>query len=124
MISLATPITQQNATRLELLRLALYDDVSIARVTLGLRSPPAGNRILLFELTIRNGLCDVLQAKAAPSTWNDIAEVVSNALTAASGYDTIEAAYNGGSKAARKRAVETALLSLGVIHANLTGDVS
>ncbi len=122
MIALTTPVAIPNITRIELLGVSFVDDASIAVVRIAVRSAPAGNRVREIELTVRNGVSLGLAVNATPRHWNDSVET--GPVTTPTGYDTLEAAYSGGTKPARKRAVESALLTLGVIGASLAGTVS
>lgn len=90
-------------------------------------------------LVIQNGACSVLRKTVAPLGWEDLVYVipytftstvpaergVTAAVQVATGYDQIDAIMSGaGTKAAKADAILTALLSMGVIHAELTGTVS
>lgn len=124
MITLTTPVPQPNVTRVRAISVVLNDAGSFGYVTLQLLSPPAGGRSLERVVQITNGPCDRLIVNATPKAWDDTVTVDQTQVIVANGFDQLEAAYNGASRAARFRAVETALISMGVISSALSGAVS
>lgn len=124
MITLTTPVPQPNVTRARAISVVLNDAGSYGYVTLQLLSPPAGGRSLERVLQITNGPCDRLIINPAPKAWDDTVTVDQTQISVANGFDQLEAAYNGASRAARFRAVEAVLISMGVIAPALGGAVS
>lgn len=134
MITLTTPIPVPNGTRIRAEHAQFIEDANsidempsetgpIALVKLRVMSSPANNRSKLFRLVIRNGLCDGIRKSTTATAFDGDVEMF--AITSATAYDQIEAAYRGaGGRAAALKAVETALLTLGIIDATLTGTVS
>jgi len=129
MITLTTPITVPNITRIRVTEVALYDGQATARIKLQILSPGGTPRTKDFEILVTNGVnaADTSSSIAAnPTTSAFDGDVVQGPrVQVATGYDQVEAAYRGGAnKAASFRAVETLLLSLGLIPAALGGTVS
>ena len=134
MITLTTPVPIPNLTRSRVIAVILDDPQSTAsvQVTIG---AGGGRNLPTVSLAIRNTqlvggvpvagtTSDGLAVNGAPTSLvGDLLERV--AVTTPTGYDTIEAAYrSGGNKNAAFRAVEQALLTLGIFGSGLGGSVS
>ena len=108
MITLTAAIAVPNIQRVKISEVLFFDASSAAVVKGAVLSSPANNRSKLFELTIKNGLCDVLGPNPTPTRFDEDLVVSYQAITVAAGYDNLEAAYRGGAnKAAAFRAVES-----------------
>lgn len=122
-ITLTTPIAVPNITRIKVADVLLFDSANVAKINVEALSTPANGRRKSFQLEVANGKSQSI-AKNVASTQFDDDVVYSGRIDTATGYDQVEAAYrSGANKAAAYRAVETALLALGVIDATLTGTV-
>lgn len=125
-IVLTSAISVPNIQRVALVRPPrLYDGIAICDFEA--RSGGATPRIKRIEVNVRNGAadgrCDVLRIKAAPASFDDDIEVAPSSREVTGAADAVEAAYRGGAnKAAALRAVETYLLSAGIV--TLAGTVS
>lgn len=122
MITLTSSVAVPNIQRIELEYWAFDDRVSTAYLRFVVRSSAANGRAKSFSVIVRNGISDCLRINPNAAAWDDTVNV--DAVSTPSGYDTLEAAATGASRSARKRSLEQAALSLGVIHAGLSGTVS
>lgn len=125
-ITLTTPFTWPNGTRLVVSRVQPREEQNEMTVVIDLRTPAPTNHIGSSKtLVIRNGLCDRVSRNSSPSAlmdWHDFLIFEPSALTLAAGFDNAMAAWKAGAnEGVRKAALETHLLSVGVIHASLTG---
>lgn len=130
MFTLTTPIAIPNVTKIKAASVLLFDESSLARITVLVLSPGATPRTKRMELTVGNAGAELAGPQSttvtknlAPVAFDD--DVVYGApLSIADGYDQIEAAYRGGvNKAAAFRAVEQKLADLHIIDATLAGTV-
>lgn len=124
MISLTTPVAVPNITRIQVVAFQADEEANEGVVTVELRSPAGSNRVYRrMKLAVRNGKSEGLALNASPTGYQDlVSDIVVDTPT---GFDTVLAAYVGAAnKAARLRAVETALISLGVLGSGLGGTVS
>ncbi len=128
MITLTTAFPVPNGTRLLITSVSPDDDNDILRVMVTLRSPAgSSHKYSDVVLNIRNGLCDRVSRGVMGADQGTQAALLyeRDALTVASGFTNALAAWKApASRALRLQALETHLLSTGVIHANLTGTVS
>lgn len=126
MIQIAVPVPMQNGTRIRCLSWCPNDETNEGWVLLRVMGPAASARQKDFCLTIRNGSCDRLGLLSNPGTtpgsWDSM--FVVDQINVATGFDQLEAAFSGASRAARFRGLETALQNMGVVAAALQGNVT
>lgn len=124
-IVLTTPISVPNVQRIDLERPPAFF-VDACQLVLQIRSGPAQGRIRTVELWVRNGgaagRCDVLRVNPTPVGFDDDITVTGNFLEVVNAADQIDTAYAGANRAAKIRAVLTALQALNIIQ--LAGAVS
>lgn len=124
-INLTTPFVIPNGARLVIDDVHPIERKSELVVVIQLRTPGATDNIISEKvLTIRNGVCDRVTRGtiAALQRFDDLLVFEPGALTVAAGYDNAMNAWKAGATiAARKTALETHMLSVGYIHATLTG---
>lgn len=116
MHNLTTNITVANITRMEVAGVAFDSDVSVAYVFLKVhgavgggspRYPTASHR---YQLSITNGACQGLRAKATVTGYDDVLEAFTK--TVATGYTDVVAQYRtGANDTAGRRNVEIWLAS-------------
>jgi hypothetical protein len=122
MVTLTTPITVPNLTRARLSRPDIDEDASV--LTLRAEVGGAGGRIYgVYTLTIANGQAQGVRATAAPAGWGDVVQVFTRTTAdlpgIATAYTDAVSAFlaGGGALAARLRALETYLQSVGLLPA-------
>lgn len=125
-INLTTPFTWPNGTRLVIDRVRLDEEDLIMTVVIQLRTPGVSNHVGAEKtISIRNGTCDRISRNATPGDlmrWDDWIVFEPRALNVPTGYDAAANAWKAGANpAARRVALEAHLLSVGYIHASLTG---
>lgn len=121
MISFTTNVAIPNLTRAKLKLPSFDDDNNVA--TFALEIGGAGGRIYaVLTIIVRDGACQGVRTTVGPATFDDFVQAF--ALTVASGYTAVVAAYNGatGGVGARLKAAETSLLAQGII--TIAGTVS
>lgn len=125
MLSLTTPVTLPNGTRLIISSVSVDDDNAVMGIVIQMRSPPATDLLVAQQLVqVRNGLSDRLSrgAMLPGSQYGDALVIARSVVSTASGYtDAINAWRAQATANARKVALETLGLTAGWIDANLAG---
>ena len=124
-ITLTTPFAVPNGTRLVVSDANPNDNKGEMRVFIQMKSPGAtDHRYAEVVLTVRNGPCDrVTRGTMGADQGTEVALIYQPAaLSLATGYtDAVNTWRAGATVAARRAALETHLLAVGVIHSSLTG---
>lgn len=126
-VTLTTPIPVPNVTRWMISAVNANDDTSIMIVTIEFRSAPATNQLLVrATLQIANVVAGGLTTKIArqtPIVGGNSSDILTfSQLSLPTGYDDAIAAWRSGATPnARKAALETFLLSSGIVDSSLTG---
>lgn len=119
-IVLTTAINVPNIQRIVLIRPPrLFDDLAVCDLVI--RSGGATPRERAVTVSVRNGATagrsDRLIANATPLAFDDDIRLVPSGHEVVGGADSVEAAYRtGANKAAALRAVESFLLSSGIVQ--------
>lgn len=125
-LTLTTPFTAPNGTRLVITSARVDDDAAVAFVTVEIRSAVATDLVLARRtLAVRNGPCDRIKRNAAPSagqTYDEAAVVFEQGINLPTAYtDAVAAWRSGATPAARRAALEAQGLTSGWIDASLNG---
>lgn len=121
-IALNTPIQIPNLNRIKITRVNFDEDMQSA--TLHARGVCVGGvEVGPWSIIVRNGDCQGITRSQVAAHVNSV--VTSNAVSVASGYDNLFAAWKGGNTHnARMEACETQGLADGWIDVSLAGVVS
>lgn len=114
MLTLTTPITVPNLTRLRVRRVEFDEDTSVAYVHVEAVGPGGAPPVYPgspFVLEIRNGNSIGLRATASPASFTD--RVQQFTIATPTGFTALVAAYVGATVAARNRGAETAGVAAG-----------
>jgi hypothetical protein len=124
-ITLTTPITNANTTRLIIQDVHAFDNTSTMTVTLELRTTAGTDNIVSSRtVVIRNGTSDRVSKGTLSANMRLDEQLLyePNAVATATGYtDAINAWRGQTTAAARKTALEAQMLTAGTIHSSLTG---
>lgn len=124
-LTLTTPLSLPNGTRLLISHVDVDDDNSVMNVTFQMRSPVATDLLVSQRvIQVRNGLSDRLSRGGMPpgSSYDTGLVVTPGVQSTPTGYTDAINAWRGGATAnARKTALETLGLSAGWIDSTLAG---
>lgn len=126
-ISLTTPFAIPNCTRWMVTSVNIDDNNLSMLVTLEFRSPAATSQLIArCVLGIYNLATGGLSSKVirtAPLVGGGVGDILSfSTISLPTGYDDAVTAWRGGANAtARKNALETFLLTSGIVDSSLTG---
>lgn len=126
-ITLTTPLPVPNVTRWFVSSVRADDDNAVMTIQIDFRSAPATNQLLtraslqIFNL-ITGGSSNKI-SRQIPIVGGNSSDVLTvSQISLPTGYDDAVAAWRGGNTpAARKSALETYLLSSGIVDSTLTG---
>ncbi|HYF52983.1 MAG TPA: hypothetical protein VEA41_01855 [Salinarimonas sp.] len=122
--TLTTSIAVPNITRWRIADVNFQDSASTVQIGVVFMSAPAGGREKKISIEISNTSAETIIKSAVATGFAD--DVVRGPrITVSGAYDRLEAAYNGGTKAARMRNLETALAAeSGIIASALQGTIA
>jgi hypothetical protein len=126
-LTLTTPFTLANGTRLIITSARPDDDAQILNVSFELRTTVPGGDLVISrkEVSVRNGVSDRIKRNAAPAAGTMLFDLLlfeQQVLSTPTGYtDAINAWRAAATPAARRAALEALGLTAGWIDASLAG---
>ena len=115
MLNLTVNVPVPNIAKMRVVVVDLNSDTSTALVTVAVQGAGGAAWPSTFTLGVRDGASEGLRGKATPLGYGDILEVFG--FTTPTGFTDLVTAYVGGGIAARNKAAESYLVSLGALPA-------